>query len=190
MVVMVSVPITMGEIISTRAADIGPPQIGKSRSKKKANRPRRRELEVFKIESDLCRFQQRFNLSSQGRHVFFGGSYRGPIQIYEICPGQLIHHESLSRYSSGTSSSGTSWVCTSCSSKSPACSTPLTAPASKAFPSSNNSSTLSESARGRRDNPSRSPDCWPRCDNTPPAARSLLRTDALAVRVLFFPAFF
>jgi hypothetical protein len=70
------------------------------------------------------------------------------------------HQESLSRYSPGTSSSGTSWVWTSFSSASSASSTPFTTSASNAFPSSSNSSTLSESAPSRLDNPCRPPD-WP-----------------------------
>src|ERR1019366_6163165 len=67
----------------------------------------------------------------------------------------------LSRYSSGTSSCGTSCVRTSFSSVSPACSTPVTASASNAFPSSVNSATLSESAPSMLDNPCKSPDCPP-----------------------------
>src|SRR6059058_2175701 len=66
----------------------------------------------------------------------------------------------LPRYSSGTSSSGTSCVRTSLSSAPPASSTPVTTSASNAFPSSSNSSTLSESAPWTLDNPCRSPD-WP-----------------------------
>src|ERR1700674_1023924 len=66
---------------------------------------------------------------------------------------------SLSRYSPGTSSSGTSWVWTSSSSPLSAASTPDTTSASKAFASSINSSTLSESALAVFDNPCKSPDC-------------------------------
>src|SRR5262249_55286140 len=60
-----------------------------------------------------------------------------------------------------TSTSGTSWGCTSLSSALSASSTPATAPASKGFPSSTNSSTLSESACAVRDKSCRSPDCRP-----------------------------
>ena len=66
---------------------------------------------------------------------------------------------SLSRYSPGTSSSGTSRVRSSRSSASPESSTPATIPASKEFPSSSNSSTLSESASSLPDKPCKSPDC-------------------------------
>ena len=50
---------------------------------------------------------------------------------------KLLTHYSLSRYSPGTSSSGTSCVRTSFSSAFPASSTPVTTSASNAFPSSN-----------------------------------------------------
>jgi len=72
-----------------------------------------------------------------------------------------LAHYSLSRYSPGTSSCGTSCVRTSFWSVSPACSTPATASASNAFPSSINSATLSESAPSMLDNPCKSPDCPP-----------------------------
>src|ERR1700732_3064946 len=74
------------------------------------------------------------------------------------------HLYSLSRYSPGTSSSGTSCVRTSCSSVLSARSTPATTSASNAFPPWTNSSTLSESAASRRDNPCKSPDCSPERD--------------------------
>src|SRR5258706_2573999 len=72
-----------------------------------------------------------------------------------------LAHYSLSRYSPGTSSCGTSCVRTSFRSVSPAYSTPATASASNAFPSSINSATLSESAPSMLDNPCKSPDCPP-----------------------------
>src|SRR5882724_4875452 len=72
-----------------------------------------------------------------------------------------LAHYSLSRYSPGTSFCGTSCVLTSFWSMSPACSTPATASASNAFPSSINSDTLSESAPSMFDNPCKSPDCAP-----------------------------
>src|SRR5258708_1336375 len=74
---------------------------------------------------------------------------------------RLAHYSSLSRYSPGTSSCGTSCVRTSPSSESSASSTPFTTSASKAFPCSSNSSTLSESAPWTLDNPCKSPDCSP-----------------------------
>src|SRR5262245_44704047 len=64
---------------------------------------------------------------------------------------------SLSSYSSGTSSSGTSCVRISPWSASSASSTPATASASSVWPSSSNSPTLSESARSRMLMPCRSP---------------------------------
>ncbi len=54
---------------------------------------------------------------------------------------------------------GTSCVRTSPPSASSASSTPITTSASNAFPSSSNSSTLSESAHSTLDNPCKSPDC-------------------------------
>ena len=104
-------------------------------------------------------------------------------------------YESLSKYSSGTSSSGTSRVRTSCSSASSARCTPETMPASKAFPSSSNSSTLSESARSRRDTPCRSPDC-PALrvallrERLGPAPRLLPRDELVALRAAFLVFFF
>src|SRR5215467_4066361 len=64
---------------------------------------------------------------------------------------------SLSRYSSGTSSSGTSRVRISPWSASSASSTPCTASASSVWPSSSSSPTLSESARSLMLMPCRSP---------------------------------
>src|SRR6267154_1087346 len=72
-----------------------------------------------------------------------------------------LTHYFLSRYSPGTSSCGTSCVRTSPASASSASSTPFTTSASNAFPSSSNSSTLSESAPWTLDNPCKSPDCSP-----------------------------
>src|SRR6267143_1190349 len=89
------------------------------------------------------------------------------------------------RYSSGTSSSGTSWVLTSPSSASPASSTPLTSSASNAFPSSSNSSTLSEPAPAIPDNPCKSPDCPP--DRAP---RPLGSNTTLPIFSLFPRTFF
>jgi len=66
----------------------------------------------------------------------------------------------LSRYSEGTSSSGTSRVRTSPWSGSSAFSTPLTTSASKSCPSAASSSTLSESTYSVRDSPCVAPD-WP-----------------------------
>jgi len=68
---------------------------------------------------------------------------------------------SSSRYSAGTSSSGTSRVRTSFPSRARESSTPDMTPASNAFPSCSNSSTLSESTLSTLDNPCRSPDCSP-----------------------------
>src|SRR5690349_8662718 len=59
---------------------------------------------------------------------------------------------SLFRYSAGTSSSGTSRVLTSDTSGGLASSAPSTASASNVFPSSTNSSTLSESASATSEN--------------------------------------
>jgi hypothetical protein len=101
------------------------------------------------------------------------------------------HQESLSRYSPGTSSSGTSCVWTSFSSASSASSTPFTTSASNAFPSSSNSSTLSESAPSRLDNPCRPPD-WPAAgagsrsrEKARPGARLRFRAGFLAARNFF-----
>ncbi|SRR6266481_9953361 len=106
-------------------------------------------------------------------------------------------HSSLSRYSPGTSSWGTSCVRTSPSSASPASCTPFTTSASKAFPSSSNSSTLSESAPSRLDNPCKSPD-WPPERADSPSGENvtvsmvwlLPRTRFFTARVAFPTAFF
>src|SRR5712664_3848678 len=90
------------------------------------------------------------------------------------------------RYSSGTSSSGTSWVFTSPSSASPASSTPLTSSASNAFPSSSNSSTLSEPAPAIPDNPCRSPDCPPDRAPRPLGSNTTLPIFSLFPRTFFF----
>src|SRR6266481_3816549 len=87
--------------------------------------------------------------------------------LQDAFTGNLPHrhdpltHYFLSRYSPGTSSCGTSCVRTSAASASSASSTPFTTSASNAFPSSSNSSTLSESAPWTLDNPCKSPDCSP-----------------------------
>src|SRR5437667_2200104 len=87
--------------------------------------------------------------------------------LQDAFTGNLPHrhdpltHYFLSRYSPGTSSCGTSCVRTSPASASSASSTPVTTSASNAFPSSSNSSTLSESAPWTLDNPCKSPDCRP-----------------------------
>src|SRR5262245_41210571 len=94
---------------------------------------------------------------------------------FQVCPEILIRtrmvydrpfleatpggNQSLSQYSSGTSSSGTSRVCTSAWSGSSASSTPLMAAASRAWPSSTSSSTLSESTTAFRESPCTSPAC-------------------------------
>src|SRR5215475_1877308 len=91
----------------------------------------------------------------------------------------LVSNYPFSRYSSGTSSSGTSWVCTSFSSASCASSTPATAPASKTFPSASNSSTLSESACSARDKPSKSA-----ADSIPAEVRPLPRNSCLTSRAV------
>src|SRR5439155_443338 len=68
-----------------------------------------------------------------------------------------FYGRSLSSYSSGTSSCGTSCVRTSPRSASGASSTPLTIPASNVCPSSSNSSALSESAPSTTETPPKSP---------------------------------
>src|SRR5437773_552979 len=94
--------------------------------------------------------------------------------LQDAFTGNLPHrhnpltHYFLSRYSPGTSSCGTSCVRTSPSSASSASSTPFTTSASNAFPSSSNSSTLSESAPWTLDNPCKSPDCSPDRAPSPP----------------------
>src|SRR5215472_756463 len=80
--------------------------------------------------------------------------------------GTEFYGRSLSSYSSGTSSCETSCVRTSPSSASGAFSTPLTIPASNAWPSSNNSSALSESAPSTTETPPKSP---------PPAPAAVVR---------------
>src|SRR5580693_6894798 len=97
---------------------------------------------------------------------------------------------SVSEYSPGTSSSGTSCVCTSCPSASPALSTPATTPASNAFPSSSNSSTLSESAPSRFDKPCKSPDCPPDRAPNPLGSNTTVSTPSLLPRDLVFLSFF
>src|SRR5713226_565651 len=106
-------------------------------------------------------------------------------------------HLSLSRYSPGTSSWGTSWVWTSFPLASPASCTPFTASASNAFPSSSNSSTLSESAASRLDNPCKSPDCPLERGPNPSGANATVstvglfpRTGFLAARAVFRTAVF
>src|SRR5882724_3848360 len=94
-------------------------------------------------------------------------------------------HYFLSRYSPGTSSCGTSCVRTSASSASPASSTPFTASASKVFPSSSNSSTLSESAPWTLDNPCKSPDCSPDRAIAPSSALASVSTRRLFLRTCF-----
>src|ERR1035441_4350712 len=111
-------------------------------------------------------------------------------------PEEPLAHYSLSRYSSGTSSCGTSCVRTSFSSVSPACSTPVTASASNAFPSSIKSATLSESAPSVLDNPCKSPDCPPLalCPSSAKASVSTLwlfsRTRVLSAAGVFAPVVF
>ena len=103
-----------------------------------------------------------------------------------------IRGHSLSRYSLGTSSSGTSCVRTSFSSASSALCTPSTTSASKAFPSSISSPTLSESALSTFDNHCSSPDC-PADRNPNPweaNASASKRCSRLAVRLLAAPAVF
>ena len=106
---------------------------------------------------------------------------------------RAISRHSSSRYSPGTSSSGTSRVRTSFPSRSPESSTPATIPASNEFPSSNNSSTLSESTLSTLDKPCRSPDCNPegsgrRLDE--PAWRRSLRLFLLIPILVFSPGVF
>src|SRR6201984_906569 len=110
---------------------------------------------------------------------------------------RLTHH-SVSRYSAGTSSCGTSCVRASTSSASSASSTPITTSASNAFPSSSNSSTLSESAHSTLDNPCKSPDSSlsvaPSSSNSSSATTSTLWlihcTCLLWTLVLFSPVVF
>src|SRR6266404_7829919 len=101
---------------------------------------------------------------------------------------EWLTHYFLSRYSPGTSSCGTSWVRISLSSVSPASSTPFTTSASNAFPSSSNSSTLSEFAPARLDNPCKSPDCPPERAESPSRAYLTASTVWLFPRTRFFAA--
>src|SRR5712692_1633750 len=108
-----------------------------------------------------------------------------------------LTHYPLSRYSPGTSSCGTSCVRTSPSSASRASSTPFTASASNAFPSSSNSSTLSESALWTLDNPCKSPDCSPDRAPSPSSANATVptlwlfpRTCLLSAPAVFPPVVF
>src|SRR5213079_1968722 len=64
----------------------------------------------------------------------------------------------------------------SLSSAPPASSTPVTTSASNAFPSSSNSSTLSESAPWTLDSPCRSPDCRPKRASRSSAGRATVST--------------
>src|SRR5260370_12332634 len=112
-------------------------------------------------------------------------------------PSERFAHLFLSRYSPGTSSWGTSCVRTSFPLASPASCTPFTASASNAFPSSSNSSTLSESAPSRLDNPCKSPDCPLERGPSPSGANATVstvwlfpRTGFLAARAVFPTAFF
>src|SRR5216683_2430750 len=99
-----------------------------------------------------------------------------------------LTHYPLSRYSPGTSSCGTSCVRTSPSSASPASCTPFTASASKAFPSSSISSTLSEFAPSRLDNPCKSPGCPPERATSPSGANATVSTVWLFPRTRFLAA--
>src|SRR3954471_4623377 len=93
--------------------------------------------------------------ASRAQNITFGALGMSDFQ------SECVSHQSSSRYSPGTSSSGTSRVRTSFPSRPLDCSTPDTTPASNALPSSNNSSTLSESALLMLDKPCRSPVCNP-----------------------------
>src|SRR5229473_8083651 len=94
----------------------------------------------------------------------------------------------LARYSPGTSSCDTSCVRTSPLVRSPASSTPFTTSASNAFPSSSNSSTLSESAPWTLDNPCKSPDCSPDRPPSPSGANATASTLWLFPRTCFLSA--
>src|SRR6266849_2235191 len=98
----------------------------------------------------------------------------------------------FARYSPGTSSCDTSCVRTSPLVRSPASSTPFTTSASNAFPSSSNSSTLSESAPWALDNPCKSPDCSPDRAPSPSSANATVSTLWLFPRTCFLssPAVF
>src|SRR5437879_8675570 len=114
--------------------------------------------------------------------------------LQDAFTGNLPHrhdpltHYFLSRYSPGTSSCGTSCVRTSPSSASSASSTPFTTSASNAFPSSSNSSTLSESAPWTLDNPCKSPDCSPARVPSPSDANATVSTLWLFPRTCFLSA--
>src|SRR6266446_3557525 len=118
--------------------------------------------------------------------------------LQDAFTGNLPHrhdpltHYFLSRYSPGTSSCGTSCVRTSPASASSASSTPFTTSASNAFPSSSNSSTLSESAPWTLDNPCKSPDCSPDRAPSPSSANATVSTLWLFPRTCFLssPAVF
>jgi hypothetical protein len=99
-----------------------------------------------------------------------------------------LTHYCLSRYSPGTSSSGTSCVRTSFPSAFPASSTPVTTSASNAFPSSSNSPTLSESAPSTLDNPCKSPDCRPERAPGPSGENATVSTLWLFSRTCFLSA--
>src|SRR5437016_7721857 len=115
--------------------------------------------------------------------------------LQDAFTGNLPHrhdpltHYFLSRYSPGTSSSGTSCVRTSFSLAFSASSTPFTTSASNAFPSSSNSSTLSESAPSTPDNPCKSPDCWPERVPGPSGENATVSTLWLFSRTRFLSAF-
>src|SRR5436190_3484613 len=108
--------------------------------------------------------------------------------LQDAFTGNLPHrhdpltHYFLSRYSPGTSSCGTSCVRTSPASASSASSTPFTASASNVFPSSSNSSTLSESAPWTLDNPCKSPACSPDRAIAPSSANASVSTLRLFLR--------
>src|ERR1039458_1451655 len=97
-------------------------------------------------------------------------------------------HYSLSKYSPGTSSCGTSCVRTSFLLAFPASSTPFTTSLSNAFPSSSNSSTLSESAPATLDNPCKSPDCRPELASRPFGGNATVSTLWLFSGICFLSA--
>src|ERR1017187_5662410 len=97
-------------------------------------------------------------------------------------------HYSLSKYSPGTSSCGTSCVRTSFLLAFPASSTPFTTSLSNAFPSSSNPSTLSESAPATLDNPCISPDCSPARAPCSSSATATVSTLWLFLRTCFLSA--
>src|SRR3984893_11835465 len=104
----------------------------------------------------------------------------GKLQVLIQGTPQKRRREVLLQFSlksSGKSSScGRWWVRTSPSSASGASSTPFTTSASKALPSSSNSSTLSESALSISDNPCKSPDCPPDFEPNPLGSRFMVST--------------